>query len=288
MADQVFSPEDDCTITKQFGKTAFEFGHTLSQWPIFEFGAIRRYCERADADNVSVLLDVGKRRSDSALFSTDSPLTLLEALDRLEEVDALIFLKRINVLPEWEDVLNEVGLELGELLGVSFKHDFRRPVATIIVASPGRVTPYHLDSAINCLFQIHGTKEFHTFDGNDHHIVDDQCLEKYYGERDYNAAKLTDEIRPKSTKFQLGPGRGVHVPLNFPHWAVAGPEVSVAISINWQPIFNRIGNVARVNRALRKFGLKPAPSGNNPALDWVKASALQSALTLVRTYRDRA
>ena len=288
ISNEVFSTAEQKTIHDKFGRTAFVFRHSLSSAPIFEYDTIRRYCANADRDNVSVLFDVGKRNADSELSSSEPPLSLVDAVDNLQDVDALIFLKRISILPEWRSVLDGITKELEEILKLDFRRTFRRPVATIILASPGRVTPYHMDNSLNLLFQIRGKKEFYTFDGNDPEIVDHRCMEKYYGERDYYAAKLMPEIRNRATKHDLEPGKGIHVPLNFPHWAKAGSDVSIALSANWQPIYNRAGNVARVNNALRKLGINPKPYGRNDIVDGIKATALQSALTVVRSYRDRA
>src|SRR5215469_12245350 len=103
-----------------------------------------------------------------------------------------------------------------------------------MLASPGRVTPYHIDDSENLLLQVHGSKKFFVFDGTDPEIISARELELYWGGHNSDVARYSKEVQDKAIEYKLGPGLGVHVPLTFPHWAQNGDDISVAVSINFQ------------------------------------------------------
>jgi hypothetical protein len=70
----------------------------------------------------------------------------------------------------------------------------------------------------------------------------------------------------------LAPGEGVHIPPCHPHWVQNGDEVSISLGILWfSDVTARRRHLYRVNGWLERAGLHPAPPGEHPRRDSVKA-----------------
>jgi hypothetical protein len=214
-------------------------------------------------------------------------MTLLDAFDRLNQ-NTLIFLKSIHIHPEYKRLLDDFLAEFSAAQGIEFSHRYKRPICTIILASPERVTPYHIDDSENLLLQVHGSKKFFVFDGKDRDIISARELELYWGGHNSDVPRYSKEVQTKAIEYNLLPGLGVHVPLTFPHWAQNGGEISVAVSINFQKRKCDQLNVSWVNHQLRKLGMKPHELGRNDTLDSCKSAAVQGAFALRRILENRS
>jgi hypothetical protein len=131
------------------------------------------------------------------------------------------------------------------------------------------VTPYHIDRECSWLFQIHGRKTISIFDRNDREVLPEVEIEKFFA-RDNNAAIYKPEYADRATVFELRPGRGVHIPVNAPHWVQNGPEVSVSLNINFHYRDALGADVYRANYWLRRMGLVPVPPQRSLIRDSIK------------------
>jgi ribosomal protein L16 Arg81 hydroxylase len=139
--------------------------------------------------------------------------------------------------------------------------------AFIFVSSPGAVTPYHIDHEYNFLLQIAGRKQMALHDRS---AVSEQELERFYRGEHRNLA-LADRAGHRAQVFELGPGDGVHVPVNAPHYVRNGDAVSVSFSITFRtPEGDRRSAVYAVNDRLRRLGLAPRAVGAVPLVDRTK------------------
>ena len=74
----------------------------------------------------------------------------------------------------------------------------------------------------------------------------------------------------------LAPGTGVFVPNMAPHWVIAGPDVSVSLSVSWRSVvLNELASVTRLNHRLRGYGLSPRPYGASKPADRTKLAVLR-------------
>jgi len=265
---------------EKFEREPFAFQHALGSSALLEFAKLRElcvYCSRRPGD---FHIETGEAAAGDKWRSAGQGTNLVDSFDALEHSRTLILLKRVHSHPAYCELLTDYLSELSELMGFDFDRRYHRPICTIIIASPRRVTPYHIDAEMNLLMQVRGTKRFYVFDGTDPDILSSDALEKFWGANEMNAAEHSIERQNKAILFELAPGRGVHVPLTFPHWAQSGPEVSVAVSINFRLIRCDQSNLYRANYLLRRLGFNPSKPGVNKTTDAAKRKFFQAALTI--------
>jgi hypothetical protein len=163
--------------------------------------------------------------------------------------------------------------EILDRVGSALRADIAESRATLIVSSPHRVTPYHIDAETNFLFQVRGEKIVNVFDPADRSVLTDRELERFYG-GDFSAAAYKPERQPGAFVSAFGPGDGIHIPLHAPHWMQNGDSVSVALSVNISLESNRrVAQLYKMNHLMRKTGLSPAPPGAQRWRDRIKLAA---------------
>jgi hypothetical protein len=207
-----------------------------------------------------------------------------EALNKLEAGRSWIILKKVHEDPEYGSILSQCLSEVEELCHRRLEPVIESRTMSLILSSPGQVTPYHIDGDCNFLFQIRGAKAFYVFNGRDRSILTEMEEENYWS-GDSNAAKYRDENQPKAWLFELKPGIGVHVPVIFPHWVKNGESISISLSVNFRFLGHQRGDIYRANHYLRKIGLIPAPLGKYKRLDFIKGRTLYGARMVARKLR---
>ena len=262
---------------------AFSFRHHLDKSPLLRIGALRVLAEYMQANQLSYFFQNSSGQM-SGWGDRPKGLTLLESFDQLEDGNILIMLKSAHRHPDYARLLRTFLDDLGDLLGVNMQKAYQRPICTIIIASPRRVTPYHVDDSHNLLLQVQGQKSFYVFDGTDPEVVTQAERDAFWG-GDVNAARHTEAKQAKATLYDLGPGVGVHVPFLYPHWAENGGDVSVAVSMNFQSTRDRALEVHGFNNLLRSRGWHPSAPGRSKLIDSSKVVAFR-ALSALRTLSE--
>jgi hypothetical protein len=167
-------------------------------------------------------------------------------------------------------VLREFMEQVVVAVGPVLRTDIKTARATLLIASPRRITSYHLDSNTNFLYQIHGDKRLSVFDPSDRTLVTPEELEGYYS-GNVSAAHYKPERQADAQVFDLHAGSAVHIPSHAPHWAQNLDNVSVALSINFDLIsVERVGRIHRLNGRLRRLGFVPQSPGDSAWKDEVK------------------
>lgn len=267
-----FSPlehDSPSVFRDQFDRSPFLFRHLVAGQQMFSLGNLRTLATRMASAPGRVYYDTGTVRVHEKWGEIPVKCSLTRALDELPDGDVWIILKQANLDSEYSSVLNACIDELSERIGRDLNEQISSRILSIVISSPDRVTPYHMDGEYNFLLQCLGTKTMYVFDGRDRSIVTEPELERYWNS-DRNAAEYKESAQSGALGVDLSPGLGVHVPLLFPHWVKNGPEVSVSVSINFQLPNERLANVYRTNYYLRKFGLRPKPPGHSRVLDGTK------------------
>jgi hypothetical protein len=264
--------EDPKRFAANFNQTCFTFDHTLHESPAF------------DLPN---LIEVSKRLPTS-YFSTGEaqvadgwrelgpkkPMTLSETVATIGETQSLVLLKGLAEDPEYGPLFRDVLGELEDYAGVALRSDASLWRATVIIGSPHRVTPYHIDSEANFLFQLRGEKIIHVFDPSDRTLLTDVELENFYA-GDFSAARYKPERLADAKHIAFPAGKGVHIPLHAPHFVRNGDAVSVAVSVNCELRSNvKLAQLYKFNRLMRKSGIAPASPGTSPWQDRLKLAAL--------------
>jgi len=256
---------------------SFPFRHKLHSHALFEWPS---------------LLDLAATypRDDAHLYCSCGPITVTDrwsahqqsrfeptaVLDALSETDSLLMFKRLDEDERFGPLIRSIQEELLELTGAWLRDDIVVGRGTLLVASPGRITSYHMDSDINFLFQIKGKKTFNVTEAGERGAVSQQELEHFFL-GDPNAAHYDEARQQRSTVYELGAGDGVHVPCLSPHWAQNHDSPSVALSINFDlRSIVSVGRIYRLNGRLRRWGLMPYPPRVSHWRDQLKLAALNA------------
>ena len=163
--------------------------------------------------------------------------------------------------------------------------------AFIFIASPGAVTPFHIDAECNFLFQIRGEKTLYVCDPEDRDMLPHPEIERFYS-GSLMAPTYKPEYQGGAQVHRLGPGTGIHIPVHAAHWVENDDNVSVALSISFVlPSDHARKRIYLANHYLRKFfrwdGSEP---GSNALWDTARSAAggaIEKALEMRRALRQR-
>ncbi|OUL18202.1 hypothetical protein [Nostoc sp. 106C] len=275
LPEQVIQAEP-LTFKENFNSSHFMFAHNLAGHPLFE---IPRLVELADTILSQGRID--KIQSYTSRVPVEQKWNhrpgikqITEAIANIGESDSWVMLEDVQVDPEYAALLDKIVTELEVLTGKPLRQEMTWLGAYIFIASPNSITPYHIDSELNFLFQIQGEKDMSLFNQNDRSILSEEEIEKFYI-GDLNVANYREENQSKASVYHLQPGKGIHHPILAPHWAKNGNNVSVALSILFylRP-YDLKARVYQVNSYLRKLGLEPTAPGKSALRDRIKILAL--------------
>ena len=124
----------------------------------------------------------------------------------------------------------------------------------IFITSPGSVTPFHMDNEYNFLLQVRGDKTVHMWDPNDRLVLPEQTIEEFHGNFVHRNLEFRRGVHGHRLGAAAAPGRGLHFPVNAPHW-----------------IKNGDGGVDLVQHHLRRPARPPAQAGLHPQQPAAKA-----------------
>ncbi len=290
----IISGEMKTSFSAQFDQLPFSFEHALATTAEFGWPALCELAARCALRPNSFYMEMGETEAGAKWKPGTTDLPVDEALRRFADDTPAsmlwVMLKRIQEDECYRSLLQGWIQELSQLLGYSMMDFYRDPVMTVLITSPRRITPCHCDGEANLLMQIRGSKTVCIADGRDRGILPAEALEQFWS-GDLQPVSLTPAITAQAWRYQLTPGIGVTNPVVFPHWVENGSEVSVSLSLNFKRRADRHANAYKVNRQLRRLGLKPWAPGKSRILDETKSGLYQSALALKRgvsAWRHRA
>jgi len=268
-----------------FNKRHFLLQHTLSEHPLFQLSRLvelaRDTSRRRPWDLYydAGVTDIGQRWGTSpCAYAVD------EAIERIESAGAFIILKRAESDPAYAGILDACMSDILEVAGAGLDRQMRRKEAIVFIASPHRLTTYHIDSECNFLLQLQGSKTISVFHQDDRDVLTEEEIERFWT-ADTNAAVYKPHLQSRADTIVLKPGTGLHIPVNAPHWARNGGSVSVALSINYHSYDTERAGIYCVNYYLRrKLGMVPTPPFKHPVLDAVKRPIGAVMLRLRETY----
>jgi hypothetical protein len=269
-------------FARNYNRETFMFAHGLATNPIFELKSLvelsRRMPDHRDTywSNGRVGVEHGWNAG------TGGRLTLQDTIAHIAENDSIVILKHTEQDPVFGPVLQDFLQRVVEFSGEAMHSDVTVGETLILISSPHRITPYHMDGETNFLVQVRGDKWFYVFDHDDRTLVSAEETERYYC-GDINAVAYRAERQRDAVAYDLHAGYGVHVPVASPHWVQNKDNVSVAISVTYE--LRSVSNLIRVhkiNRRLRQLGLRPAAPGMSPWRDRLKM-AVAAGLAGVRS-----
>ena len=221
-----------------YDKVAFAFHHSLDRRfaGYFSLECLREAAVRISNRHGHAYVESGTPEPGAKWGSASSavkPASLSDAIDRIAENSFWVVLTRLHLDPQYAPVMQQVLDALSLLVGYRIPTHYYDPILTVLVTSPNRITPCHVDYDTNQLLQIQGSKEISIFDGSDAEIFPEALRERFWN-GDTQAFVWKSEIESRALRVRLAPGLGVHVPAACPHWLQNGPEVSVSVSVTFK------------------------------------------------------
>jgi hypothetical protein len=253
---------DPDQIARDLDRQPFAVRHELAGHPAFSLEHLVALARRLPAERVEYNAGDLPITQDPTLTPRNG-LSVEETIQRIAECRSWMVLKRVETDPEYAPLLDACLDQIAPIVsGMRTRRGF------VFLSSPGSVTPYHIDHEYNFLLQIRGRKTMSIFDRS---VVTEEQLERFYRGEHRNLV-FSEHHAHRSHTFEIGPGDGVHVPVNAPHYVLNGPEVSVSFSITFRtPAGDRRSMVYVANDRLRHLGLRPRPVGAAPLVDRTKA-----------------
>ena len=252
---------DEAAFEKNVDYRPFQIQHQLDKHPLFQLENLVELSKRLPKSQREYVfgkrefgahddMEAYKHAADNDELSTD------QMIESIESQNIVIVLRNVETDPMYGQFVNECLDSLSRFVEpvtgpMSGRESF------IFVSPPRAYTPYHYDPEQNFFMQIRGGKEFAVYDVTDREILPETALEQYYTEGQ-RITKCDEALFEKNEVFQLQPGDGIYVPVTAPHWVRTMDEISISVSINFRtPSSIRRARVYRLNRMLRKFGLRP-------------------------------
>jgi hypothetical protein len=275
-ARNILLEDPDHEFKTRYNRSTFMFRHGLKGHPLLDLSSIIELGERLEKRGAVYWSNGPVDVSDRWDTGTSNRRPLTATLENIAANNSLVMLRSVVHDPVLGGVMREILTKIVDLVGPALRDDLICGRATILVASPRRITAYHIDSDVNFLMQVAGSKAFSVYNHQDETLITKEELERYFA-GDPNGAVYKEERRQDATMHQLDAGYGAHVPSTAPHWAQNGDDVSIAVSFNYDlHSMERVGQIHRINRRLRRFGLRPAAPGTNGAIDTTKLVAYRA------------
>lgn len=270
-----------------YNRGSFGFTHSLSTHPLFELPALIELSARRAANPNYAYWSSGRvALTDGWDKGSRTSPSLQDAIADILHNDSLVMLKHVEEDIVYGALLRQIFAELARLVGPVMTRDVIIGRGTILIASPQRITAYHLDADTNFLFQVRGDKTIDVFDGAKPEVVSTEELETYFC-GDHSAAKYLQGKQQHAIRYELRAGSGVHIPCLSPHWAQNSSNVSVALSVNFDlKSMARLAGLYRMNAKLRRLGARPRPPGSSRLGDQMKLASL-AALAAARSLVGR-
>lgn len=284
-----------------FNKRPFRISHSLVGHPLFELPRLVELAQRLGPWNEggSVLYFNGDHeinQVDVDVPVTETKRTFLdrglarpdlsvgEVVAQIEHCNAWMQLRNVGNDPEYRKLLNTLIDEF---------RPHAEPLAPgtcgvradIFISSPNANTPFHMDEEHNFLLQLRGSKMIAIANGASRDVVSESNLIDFF-RGDSELAPYSSHLEQHSTREELHPGDGVHIPPCHPHWVKNGDTVSISLGVVWHSdITADQRRLYAVNGWLRDAHLNPRPVGTAPWIDQLKLAPFRARRSVARVVR---
>jgi len=267
-------------FARNYNRVNFMFPHELAGSPLWELPNLIELSRRMPDHRDTYWSNGPVAVNNNWEYKQNEKRPLDETIVNIEHNNSMVMLKHTEQDPVYGPLLKQVLARIVELAGEQMRADVTVGEVLILISSPNRVTPYHMDGETNFLLQVAGDKKFYVFDHTDRTLVTDLELEKFYAVS-MVLATYRPERQSEANAYDLRAGYGIHVPVNAPHWVQNSNNVSVALSVTYElRSVDRIQELHRFNRKLRALGLTPTPPGRSPWRDEIKLATYRAAQSL--------
>ena len=279
--DPVFDLDAE-EFRRGFNRKPFVLQHSLANHSAFDLEPLIRVArETAEIRPSDLYYDEGNVAPEQKFVSiARGSLPIEETIRRIRTQGAWIMIWRADLIAPYGQLLNGALSEIFELTGREIERTIKKREVILFVASPNRVTPYHIDRECNFLLQVRGKKRISLFSRDDREVLPEVEIEKFWA-CDNNAAQFRQHLQHRALEVEMQPGTGVHIPVNSPHWVQNYNDVSVTVSMNFQFHDSLRASAYRANYYMRKIGLRPRPPVEN-TVSYVAKTYLGAGLNYTR------
>jgi hypothetical protein len=272
---EIFAPDEARRFRDEFNKRHYSFRHNLGNHPLFAIPRLVELAERMLKDGHAdkfVAFRATRQSAQTKFSQLAIEESLAEKIRRVSEGESWLKLAFAQAAdPAFGRLHEQIIDEAAARCAYPLRKELGWSSMTILVSSPGVITPYHIDHESNFLFHIQGQKEIWLFDATDRHVLSEEEIERYYA-GNVHAADYREGMQFAGTAYRLTPGTGVHNPPLAPHWVKNGDDVSVSMSLNFSLLPLEIrARVYQVNYYMRRLGVRPLPPQRSPARDRLKS-----------------
>jgi hypothetical protein len=272
---------------QNYNRENFMFKHELSGNPLFELESLVELTKRMPDHGEHYWSNGPVAVSNTWSDGTIGRQSLQDTITNIEHNNSIVILKHTEQDEIFAPVLQSVLATMIELSGAEMRDDVTIGEVLILVSSPNRITPYHMDAETNFLLQITGDKWFHIFSHTDRTLVTEQEREDFFAVS-RNCAVYRPERQHECNRYDLHAGYGVHVPPCSPHWVQNRDNISVALSVNYElRSMDRLEKLYKFNHRLRQLGLKPAAPAVSSWRDRMKLAASDGVAAVKSVSRRR-
>ena len=273
--------DPDGAFARHYNRSSFMFPHGIGSGDGFDIPGLAALAERLPQTDEYVYwsngpVDVTARWEQGRAEKH----SLQDTIRNIAHNNSIVILKHTEQDPVLGPILRAFLSEVVDLSGPQMGEDVAVGEALILLASPNRITSYHIDAESNYLVQLVGDKTLNVFDPSDHTLITHEELERFH-DGDYNGAVYKPERQADAHVYDLRAGHGVHIPTGAPHWVQNGDNVSIALSINYDlRSVDRMSRLYRFNNRFRRFGARPTAPGVSTWRDRVKLAAASRLLRI--------
>jgi hypothetical protein len=265
-----------------YNRASFMFRHGLKGHALFELGSLVELARRMPDHRETYWSNGEVDVADRWETSRDARLSPEDTIAHIADNHSLVILKHTEQDPVYGPLFQDFLAKVIDLSGEEMRREVAVGEVLILISSPNRLTPYHVDAECNFLVQVVGDKTLSVFDQTDRTLVSDDVVERYHA-GDFSSAGYQEDRQSEAKVYDLRAGSGVHIPVFAPHWVRNHDNISVALSVNYElhPI-RRQERICKLNSRLRKMGFAPPPPGISPWRDGIKLAAASSLIAAHR------
>jgi hypothetical protein len=277
----------------EIDERGFRFRHRLVGHPALQLRNLASTIASLPAEDVycsSGKLEEGDDL-DRAHIDHPSRLSVEHAIAEIKTSNSYVMVRSPEKHPAFRELHSELFRSVSALLlGPKSTAKLQDPRLYLFIASPGSVTPFHIDRYSTLLLQLLGTKEVGVFPPWDTRVVSAEATESYILKR--GARPSWDAVdQSLATRWSFAPGDGLHIPFAAGHYVKNGPDepsVSMSLIFKTPEVSRKIRALefnSRLRRIARSAGINLEPIGKHVRRDRLKASLYSAAATAVKWMR---
>ena len=284
MTQNVFNCFEDGINNSSFDKKPWKFSHKLLNHPALELSNLEKVVQRLPEDQVMFSSGELKKTDnfDAAHKDKTTGLSLKDTIENIKTSKSYVMVRSPEVDESFKGLYEDIKADISKVLkNQNLSPELIAPKLFLFIASPGSITPFHVDRYSTFLMQLRGNKKVVIYPNDEYQVVkrkDVEAFMAFSGERPVYSKQMDEH----ANEFDFGPGESIHIPFMAPHLVENGlDDVSVSLSIifknkNTEAASGAMAFNHRARKLLKPLGLKTIPSGKSLALDSFKSVAVNS------------